>query len=61
MFVDDHNLMGGGQDNTITVRVSREEVGAINSGRIIVGRNVGGNKIQVVVMMEDDPEAISSS
>jgi len=20
MFVDDHNLMGGGQDNTITVR-----------------------------------------
>ena len=61
MFVDDHNLMGGGQDNPITVRVSREEVGAINSGKIIIGRNARGNKIQVVVMMEDEPKAISSS
>ena len=61
MFVDDHNLMCGGQDNTITVRVSREEVGAMNSGKIIIGRNISGNKIQVVIMMEENPKAISSS
>lgn len=61
MFVDDHDEMCNGLENTITVRVSFKELAKLAKGELVRGRNKSGNKIQVIIMAEDNPRPISSS
>ena len=56
MFVDDHSQIHGGLENTVTVRLSREDLLRITSGRVVVGKNKEGNRLQVVVLVENDPQ-----
>jgi len=61
MFVDDHDEMCGGLENTVTVRMSFKELAKLASGESITGRNKSGNKIQVIVTVEDNPKPTSFS
>lgn len=61
MIVDDHDLMCGGLENTLTVRLTAEEVQQLLSGKILTGKNEQGCKTTVKVMVRDNPTKTSAS
>ena len=61
MFVDDHEKMFGGLPNTVTVRLSPEEAQEVCDRKILIATNEAGNKLRVILMVEDNPHPISSS
>ncbi len=61
MFIDDHDEMYGGLENTVTARLSFKEIGKLVKGEAVSARNKSGNKIQVILVVEDNPKPTSSS
>lgn len=61
MYIDDHDQMHGGLKNTISVRISPEELLKLKRGETVHARNKRGNKLQVVLFVESIPREMSSS
>lgn len=61
MLIDDHDQMYGGSENTVTVRISTEELTKLSQGELVKRQNKSGNKLNVILMLQDDPQPISAS